>query len=70
MCNKEDIHEKFLCPCCQKTVFYTNEEFEICPVCLWQYEKKQLLDYNYCGGANQISLNEHKDFGIKNEDNF
>lgn len=51
---------KFLCPCCQKTVFDKNEEFDICPICLWQYEKIQLIDPDYCGGANQMSLNEYR----------
>lgn len=52
--------EEFLCPCCQKIIFHQDEEYDICLVCLWQYEKAQLLDPNYCGGANALSLNEYK----------
>ncbi|MFC0821380.1 CPCC family cysteine-rich protein [Moraxella marmotae] len=59
---------EFLCPCCQKTVFHVNEEFDICPICLWQYEKIQLIDPDYCVGANTLSLNKYRKIFLESQD--
>lgn len=46
------------CPCCGKTYI---EEYEICDVCDWQNDPLQLLNPDYAGGANIMSLNEAKE---------
>ncbi len=58
--NKND---KYTCPCCGYKVF--NEQpgsFEICPICYWEDEAKQLR-YPKETGANRISL-------IKAQENY
>lgn len=50
---------QFRCPCCQNILFIImDDESKICPICGWQYEKQQLEDPDYKGGANALSLNE------------
>jgi len=46
------------CPICGQYEF--EEEFDVCPVCEWQYDKLQYKDYNYWGGANDLSVNDYK----------
>lgn len=52
--------DEFLCPCCNQTKFHQDEEFDICPICLWQYDKIQIIDPDYCGGANGLSIEEYR----------
>jgi Cysteine-rich CPCC len=59
------VTEKFACPCCGYNTFgqKPNGSHEICEVCFWEDDLSQLEDYNYEGGANQISLkNAQKNF--------
>ena len=60
---------KYKCPCCG---YYTLPEradgtYEICPVCFWEDDGLQLLNPNFVGGANRVSLNQGRknfiDFG-------
>ena len=46
------------CPVCDEYVF--TEEFELCPICGWQYDKIQIKDYTYWGGLNELCVNDFK----------
>ncbi len=49
---------KMICPCCEhKTIL---DEYDICPVCFWEYDKSQSERPYSTGGANSVSLNEAK----------
>ena len=37
-------------------------EFDVCRVCGWEDDDLQVLDPDYSGGANQMSLNQYKKF--------
>lgn len=50
--------EKMKCPCCGRTMV---EDFDICTVCHWQSDPVQNDDPDYCGGANEMSLNEARE---------
>ena len=50
----------FQCPCCG---YYTFDEslegsYAICAVCFWEDDAIQLAKPDYCGGANQVSLQQ------------
>lgn len=50
--------KKYTCPCCGYKVFSDLPgSFEICPICCWEDEAKQLR-YPKETGANQVSLIE------------
>ena len=65
--NRKNIYNKFQCPCCE---YYTFDEeldntFIICPVCFWEDDGIQLINPDYSGGANKVSLKDAKtNFGI------
>lgn len=46
------------CPCCKKTYFEKNGDFNICPVCDWENDKTQNEDPTFAGGANKESLRD------------
>ena len=48
------------CACCGKNILPPDSLFEICLICGWQQDEAQEDDPNYCGGANELSLNEYK----------
>ena len=50
--------DKIICPICGEHDF--TEEFELCPVCEWQYDKLQYKDHQYWGGANDLSVDDYK----------
>ena len=61
--------KKHKCKCCGNYTLFDepldpNEfpgTFEICPVCFWEDDSIQYLNPDYCGGANDVSLNEAKE---------
>jgi len=46
------------CPVCSEYSFEETNDFDVCDVCGWENDSVQLLDADYRGGANRISLNE------------
>lgn len=58
--------KKMKCPCCGNYTIY--EIFDICDVCLWQYDEVYHDKPEKSGGANKICLNEarknYKEFGV------
>lgn len=50
----------FVCPVCGKARYHEFKGEAFCPVCGWQEDKIQLLDHDYAGGANALSVNELK----------
>ena len=67
------------CPVCGNDTFDDNDyEYEICEECYWEYDKIQVKDPDFAGGANNHSLNDYRklyfrlktenpDFSCKNE---
>ncbi len=47
-----------LCPCCEEGKI--DEPHGICPVCGWEDDKLQNVDENLSGGANTLTLKEHR----------
>ncbi|MCL2081633.1 MAG: hypothetical protein FWH04_00105 [Oscillospiraceae bacterium] len=64
--------KKNQCPCCE---FYTFDPdytlFEICEVCLWQYDEVAHDEPDTMLGANKVTLNQakenYKKIGVKEE---
>lgn len=54
------MNDKYACPCCGYKTFESKPDgtHTICPVCFWEDDLFQLLNPNYEGGANWISLKE------------
>ena len=52
-----DAYESLRCPVC-KDYFFSEEEYEICPICGWEDDPVQRKDPDFAGGANTLSLNE------------
>ena len=48
------------CPVCSDYIFEMDNDFDICPICDWENDGVQLDDPDYCGGANDLSLNDFK----------
>lgn len=46
------------CPVCGKYEFDEEDDFDVCPVCMWENDGLQNKNPDYAGGANQMSLNE------------
>lgn len=46
------------CPVCGKYKFYEEDDFDVCPICMWENDEYQNKNPDYAGGANQMSLNE------------
>ena len=57
--------ERFRCPCCGYYTLSSDPEYEICPVCFWEYDKIQVADPDYAGGANELSLKESRENYLK-----
>ena len=51
---------RFKCPCCGCYTFKDKPDgnYDICPVCYWEDDPIQLIDEDYEGGANKVSLNQ------------
>ncbi len=50
------------CKCRVCGLGYIEDEFSVCQVCGWEDDDVQNLDPDYPGGANDMSLNQHKKF--------
>ncbi len=53
---------KRMCKCCGNITIDNDSLFEICPVCGWESDLVQEENPDYAGGANDMSLNQYKDF--------
>ena len=58
------VTEKMICPCCG--LDYVKDEYDICLTCGWEYDPVQNDKPNRKGGANRDSLNEHREWFLKN----
>lgn len=45
------------CPCCGISIV---SDYDICPICDWENDLRQLANPDYPGGANEMGLNEAK----------
>ena len=45
------------CPVCGKHEFGVDDDYYFCPVCGWANDPVQRDDYDYWGGANDLSVN-------------
>ena len=52
--------DDLLCPCCYKYYFTEKNGYEICPECGWEDDRLQRKDPDFEGGANRLSLNQHR----------
>ena len=48
------------CKCCGNLTIEFVDEYEICEICGWEDDDIQSDDPDYAGGANKLSLNQHK----------
>jgi hypothetical protein len=48
------------CPCCEQHDFTVPNNYEVCPVCHWRDDLVQRKETDFKGGANELSLNEHR----------
>ena len=46
------------CPICEQYTFEHENDFDDCPICGWENDGVQMDDYDYWGGANQMSVNQ------------
>lgn len=49
--------KKYKCPVCEKHEF-GEDDFDVCPYCMWENDGFQNHNPDYAGGANKMSLNE------------
>lgn len=54
------MNKPMLCPVCNLHIFDENGDYDICPICGWENDYIQNKDFDYCGGANDLSVNESK----------
>jgi len=47
-----------MCPICAEYEF--EEDFDLCPICKWQYDRVQYDEPDLWGGANKLSINDYK----------
>lgn len=52
---------KFKCPVCGRYTFQENDDYDICPVCMWENDGLQNKYPDLAGGANDISLNQARE---------
>jgi len=46
--------KKYICPVCgYRTLGDSHGHFDICPVCFWEDDNLQCLDFDYAGGGGQ-----------------
>ncbi len=62
------MRQNVLCPVCEKHTFEWENDFDICPVCGWENDGVQGADYDYWGGANELTVNESKLFFSLSQD--
>ena len=55
------------CPVCGKYEFEKEDDFDICPICSWENDGVQMVDPDYGGGANKMSLNQAREAWKKGE---
>lgn len=53
--DSEVVSNKIPCPVCGKSYL---EEYDICSICNWENDPVQLLNPDFAGGANEMSLNQ------------
>ena len=64
---------RYKCPCCGCFTFGSEPQgnYDICPVCYWEDDPLQLIDEDFEGGANKVSLKQarenYKQFGACEE---
>lgn len=58
---------KFKCPVCGKYTFQENDDYDICPVCMWENDGLQNKYPDLAGGANDMSLNQAREAYKKGE---
>ena len=64
---------RYKCPCCGCYTFkkMPSGDYDICPVCFWEDDRKQFDDEDLEGGANSVSLRQaranYKAFGCCEE---
>ena len=57
--SEESVSRKYTCPCCgYKTFVNDRDAEEICKICYWQNDIDQVINPNYDGGANEVSLSQ------------
>ncbi|MEM7625562.1 MAG: CPCC family cysteine-rich protein [Planctomycetota bacterium] len=49
---------KFLCPCCDYVTLEERGVYDICPVCFWEDEERDLDDLDRVSGPNHVTLRE------------
>jgi hypothetical protein len=54
------ITEKFTCPCCGYKTFEEElkGQYDICEICFWEDDPIQVINPDYSGGANKVSLRQ------------
>lgn len=53
------MDDKIVCACC-KIGLIEDDWCDICSVCGWEQDRVQEKDHDFAGGANDLSLNEHR----------
>jgi hypothetical protein len=53
---------EFICPVCNDHTFQNESDYDICPVCGWENDGIQRNDFDYWGGANDLSVRESQLF--------
>ena len=52
---------KHLCPVCGMYEFPEKDSFDVCQVCGWEDDLLQLVEPDFAGGANRLSLNQFRE---------
>ena len=52
---------KHLCPVCGMYEFPEKDSFDVCQVCGSEYDLLQLVEPDFAGGANRLSLNQFRE---------
>lgn len=55
------------CPVCGQYEFEEMDDFDGCEVCHWQNDGYQYNHPDYWGGANDLSVNQHREAWEKKE---
>lgn len=53
--------QQYKCPVCGKHDFSEDEDYSFCPVCGWANAQVQRDDYDYWGGANDMSVKQARE---------
>ncbi|HEX8668063.1 MAG TPA: CPCC family cysteine-rich protein [Allosphingosinicella sp.] len=54
------MDELLPCLCCDAMTIGDRGGYEICEICDWEDDPVQAADPDYAGGANTLSLNQHR----------